>query len=343
MRVMTAALIPLLAVAASALAQQPIIDMHLHASAAAENGPPPLALCVPVREYPVRDPDRRWEEIFIAWQKNPPCPDPVWSPPTDQALMEQTIAVLKRRSIIGVLSGPAERVQQWRQAAPDRFIPGFQFRFGRERLSADSLRRLYKDGHFVVLAEVTNQYLGIAPGDSLFEPYLAVAEELDIAVGVHIGIGPPGAPYLGFNRYRAALHSALTLEEVLVRHPNLRVYIMHAGWPMLDDLLAVLWAHPQVYLDVGGIVFGLPRAEFLPVPPAHRRGGLRQAGNVRIGSDGVARGDRAGTSGDRVSSVLERHSKARRPVQQRGSVSSFERCRDGEASYTLTGTLPAPA
>jgi uncharacterized protein len=31
---------------------------------------------------------------------------------------------------------------------------------------------------------------------------------------------------------------------------------------MLDDLLAVLWTHPHVYVDVGAIVFGLPRAEF---------------------------------------------------------------------------------
>jgi len=31
---------------------------------------------------------------------------------------------------------------------------------------------------------------------------------------------------------------------------------------MLDDLLALLYAHPQVYVDVGVIVFALPRAEF---------------------------------------------------------------------------------
>jgi predicted TIM-barrel fold metal-dependent hydrolase len=31
---------------------------------------------------------------------------------------------------------------------------------------------------------------------------------------------------------------------------------------MLDDLLTVLWAHPQVYVDTGGIVFALPRPEF---------------------------------------------------------------------------------
>jgi predicted TIM-barrel fold metal-dependent hydrolase len=31
---------------------------------------------------------------------------------------------------------------------------------------------------------------------------------------------------------------------------------------MLDDLLAVLWAHPQVYVDTGVIDYVLPRAEF---------------------------------------------------------------------------------
>jgi len=31
---------------------------------------------------------------------------------------------------------------------------------------------------------------------------------------------------------------------------------------MIDDLLAVLWTHPQVYVDVGVISFVLPRAAF---------------------------------------------------------------------------------
>ncbi len=240
----------------------PIIDMHLHASTADANGPPPLALCVPIMEWPVRDPQRSWAEVYIGWQKEPPCPDPVWSPRTDEALMRETIAALERRNVIGVLSGPPERVQEWKDAAPDRFIPGFQFRFGREDISPDALRRLYQEGRFTVFAEVTNQYVGIPPSDPRFEPYLAVAEELDFPVGIHLGTGPPGAPYLGFDQYRGAMHSPLTLEDALIRHPALRVYIMHGGWPMLDDLLAVLWTHPHVYVEFGGIVFGVPRAEF---------------------------------------------------------------------------------
>jgi len=91
---------------------------------------------------------------------------------------------------------------------------------------------------------------------------VSLAEELDIRVGIHIGPGPPGAIHLGNPETRARLHSPLSLEEVLVRHPGVRVYIMHAGWPMLDDLLAVLWAHPQVHVDVAVINWVIPREEF---------------------------------------------------------------------------------
>ncbi|MGH9870338.1 MAG: amidohydrolase family protein [Candidatus Polarisedimenticolia bacterium] len=240
----------------------PVVDVHLHASAADDNGPPPLALCVPAVELPARDPIRPWPEAFIAWQKDPPCTDPVRSPLTDGELMKETLSALERLNVIGVLSGPQDRVEAWRLASPGRVIPGLQFRFGRDDLTPETLRRLHQEKRFAVFAEVTNQYAGIGPDDPRFEPYLAVAEELDIPVGIHIGTGPPGAPYLGMGSYRAALHSPLSLEEPLVRHPRLRVYIMHAAWPMIDDLLAVLWAHPQVYVDTGGIVFGLPRAEF---------------------------------------------------------------------------------
>lgn len=36
----------------------------------------------------------------------------------------------------------------------------------------------------------------------------------------------------------------------------------NAGYPLLDDLLAVLYAHPQVHVDVGVIVYTQPRAAF---------------------------------------------------------------------------------
>lgn len=252
----------LLAIRAHAQESAPIIDMHLHAFRSDAQGPPPLGLCAPPDGYPALDARVAWSDVFMEWLKNPPCKAPIWSPETDDDLMKQTLAVLERRNIIGVTSGPREIVRRWAEAAPGRIIPGLMFRATSAAPSPDELRRWFEQGDFKVLGEVTNQYAGIAPGDPVFEPYLALAEELDIPVGIHIGTGPPGAPYLGSPKYQAALHSPLLLEDVVTRHPKLRVYIMHAAWPMIDELLALLWTHPHVYVDTGVIDFVLPRAEF---------------------------------------------------------------------------------
>jgi predicted TIM-barrel fold metal-dependent hydrolase len=238
----------------------PIIDMHLHAQRATAQGPPPLGLCLPVTAWPTVDVGSTWAETFLGMQKEPECADPAWSAATDVELMERTLAIMERRNVIGVTSGA--RVAEWRARAPDRIIPGLLFGGGPTAPSLDSVRARFEDGRVEVFGEVTIQYRGIEPSDPSFEPYLALAEELDVPVGIHIGTGPPGAPYLGFTGYRARLHSPLILEDVLIQHPDLRLYVMHAGWPMLDDLLALLWAHPQVHVGVGVISFGLPRAEF---------------------------------------------------------------------------------
>lgn len=235
--------------------------MHVHALPVDANGPPPLAMCTPF-PMPAWDPATPYPRHFLGVQKAPPCDDPIWSPETDDALRDRTIAVMERRNVYGVLSGSPDRVAAWRAAAPGRFWPGLGFSLARNPLPPDTLRRMHEDGRLAVLAEVTNQYAGIAPDDPRMEPYWALAEELDIPVGIHVGTGPPGVIYLGSDRYRARLHSALTMEEVLVAHPKLRVYLMHAGFPLLDDLLALMYAHPQVYVGVGVIVYTQPRATF---------------------------------------------------------------------------------
>jgi hypothetical protein len=252
-----------LAPAAAQVARMPVIDMHMHAMRADDQGPPPLGMCTPIAEFPAWDPKQPYGEVFLALFKKPRCSDPVWSPSTDDEVRDATIAAARRLNITAVLSGPPDRVDAWMQTAPGIFLPGYALDIGeRGGPSLTDLRARQSDGRLRVLAEVGTQYAGIAPDDARLEPYWALAEELDVPVGIHIGTGPPGVIYLGARGYRAALHSALTLEPVLVRHPKLRVYVMHAGFPMLDDMLAVLYAHPQVYVDTGVIVFTQPRPAF---------------------------------------------------------------------------------
>lgn len=256
-----ALLIFFLSVVANGQERLPIIDVHLHALPANSEGPPPLAMCTPMP--PLHwDPATPYGEVFMATLKNPPCDDPVWSPETDAEVRAQTLQVMNQRNVFGVLSGTPERIAEWMDAAPGRFYPGLGFRLTPNAPSPDALRQLHEEGRLEVLAEVTNQYLGIAPDDERMEPYWELAEELDVPVGIHVGNGPPGVAYLGADGYRARLHSALTMEEVLVRHPRLRVYLMHAGYPMIDDLLALMYAHPQVYVGTGVIVYTQPRPAF---------------------------------------------------------------------------------
>jgi predicted TIM-barrel fold metal-dependent hydrolase len=251
-------------VASPALAQPPIIDMHLHALPAGFAGPEPTAQCV----SPVTLPSSIHRETFAeTWERRlaqPTCEDPVWAPRTDEAIMRETIEAMNKLNVFGVVSGAPELVSMYVEAAPERLYSGLWFELGIEERqpSVARLRELHSKGRLAVLGEIANQYQGILPADERMVPYWSLAEELDIPVAIHIGTGPPGAVYLGWNGYRAHLHSPLTLEEVLVQHPKLRVQIMHAGYPMLDDLLAILYAHPQVYVDTGVIVWSLPRAEF---------------------------------------------------------------------------------
>jgi hypothetical protein len=74
--------------------------------------------------------------------------------------------------------------------------------------------------------------------------------------------GPPGAVELGMPAIRPSLGNPLRLEDVLARHPRLRLFVMHAGWPFLDEMIALMHAYPNVYVEVGAIDWSRPREDF---------------------------------------------------------------------------------
>ena len=212
----------------------PIIDMHMHA-------------------YPA-------EGLFSG--ANPVTGEPS-AAQTDEAIMQATIEAMDRFNIVkAVVSGPLDLVQRWKSAAPSRILASPHFPHFSPAPDLQLLRRDYLANRLDAMAELTYQYAGIDPSDPRVEPYLALAEELDIPVGFHMGLSGPGVSYRHAPKYRASKGNPLLLEEALQRHPKLRVYVMHAGWPFLDEMKALLWAHPQVYAGLGVINWAIPREEF---------------------------------------------------------------------------------
>jgi uncharacterized protein len=251
--------------AAGADARPPIIDMHIHARRADYDGSRAPSLCAPPAVMP------RWDNALpleTGLSEDPPCADPLPPARTADAVMRGTLAIMTRRNIIAMVSGEPEDVARWRAAAPERVIAGLDLRIVPrppgarfQARSPDEVRALHDAGAFAILGEVMAQYEGVAPADPRLEPYWALAERLGVPVGIHMGPGSAGTPYED-GGYRARNSSALGLEEVLVRHPRLRLYIMHAGYPLIDDLLALMYAHPQVYVDIAAIVGTEPRPAF---------------------------------------------------------------------------------
>jgi predicted TIM-barrel fold metal-dependent hydrolase len=202
---------------------------------------------------------------------------------TDDELMRQTLDVLERRNILAVTSGLPDFVDKWKAAGKDRIIPALMFWMSPEAPTVDTVRQWLETKRFAVFGEVTNQLVGVSPSDPQFDAYLAVAEELDVPVAIHMAAFPPGAPYMGLSAFKASFGSPFLLEDALVRHPKLRVYVMHAGAPLLEEMIAVMSVHPQVHVDVGAIDWRWPREQF-----HHYLRGLVDAGfgkRIMFGSD----------------------------------------------------------
>lgn len=238
----------------------PVIDMHLHAFSMDEL-PPGVPACPGDQQVvmPALDP---LEPLDFA--KLITCRDPIFAAQDDAGLRDQTLAALAKHNVRRAMTeGAVERVADWRRApGGDRLLPGVAFG-KRSDLPIDELRRLHANGQLAVLGEAYIQYRGHRVDDPRYAPYFALAEELDIPVGVHLGEGPPATARMpGYETYRVGAGSPLSLEELLRKHPRLRIYVMHYGSPLVDEMIAMMFAYPNLYVDVSCNNWAMPRAQF---------------------------------------------------------------------------------
>ena len=172
---------------------------------------------------------------------------------------ELTVAALRRLGIVrGIVSGAHEAERAMVAADPQRVRLGYAVGIPTPEDLAN-IRRLHASGELAMIGEVAPQYGGIAPGDPRLEPLWALAEELQVPIGFHIGRGPP---VMAAPNHPAAIGDPLLLEPILSRHPRLRIFLMHGGFPFSDNVEALLGRYPNVYVDLGAIHWAEHRPAF---------------------------------------------------------------------------------
>ena len=203
----------------------------------------------------------------------------------------KTLAAMKQYNIVlGVVSGSDEELRQFQKAGQDRIWCAPLF--GKPGIDLQTFRLRYKAGEFRTMGEITAQYEGFSPSDLTLDPYFALAESLDVPVGVHTGLSFPGITQMGYSRFRVSLGNPILFEELLNRHPKLRVWLMHAGWPFLAETIGILNVYPQVYVDIAVINWIRPREEFYAYLKELIKSGFGD--RIMFGSDQMAWPDAIG-------------------------------------------------
>ena len=211
----------------------PIIDMHIHAFSEDTHG---------------------W---FFGMEHPPTLRGETYKGVSSaQEQKDKTLEQFRKHNIVKAMVAGGDL---WVDDAPDAVMVGGGLQ------PIEQLRSQFEAGRLDVIGELAPFYMGKLANDPEILPYFKLAEELGLPVGFHIlPGGPNGGLYLmpQLSMMRAANAHPMQLEEALVSYPGARVYVMHGGWPFVEEMKALMYTHPQLYVDVAVINWVLPEREF---------------------------------------------------------------------------------
>lgn len=251
-------------------ASLPIIDMHIHAEDPA-NMPDGLEVCVNTGEleFPGLDPARS-----ISLENTMACSHAAKIAPNLEANIEAHRRYFERYNIWGMVDitthdvlTSLEVMKQWKAGLGDRMAwVGIDFNDLQKNVEPGeleaSLEQLVADGTVQLFAEIDPQYEGLKATELKFDRYFALAEKLDIPVGIHLGETIAGASHvIPEPGYSPMAGRPTDLDPLFKKYPRMRAYVMHAGVPLVDEMIYILGSHPQVYVDISGAITNTPKKQ----------------------------------------------------------------------------------
>lgn len=176
----------------------------------------------------------------------------------------ETFAAFKKLNIVkAMVSGNPQSVDNWvAKDSSNRIIRGTLVYLPTEYgMDTVKFEQLIRDKKIEVYGELGPYYSGTTLSDAIWQPYLRICEKYDIPVAVHTGGGDPGGTYSWSPNARLKLGDPYLVEDVLVKYPKLRIYLMHAGgeeWH--ENALRLMAYYPQLYTDVAIMLWVEPNS-----------------------------------------------------------------------------------
>lgn len=218
-----------------------------------------------------------------------PAPNPAtgeMSPKTAREHMMRSLQIMKDRNVVlGIVSGASlATVQSWEAVAPDRVMTSLSVDDPSRLIKPHDLDRWFREKKLDAFGEHAPQYYGYSPSDAVFDAFWEVAAKHGVPVGIHTGGAPPRTPYTCCPEFRLRLNDPLLLEDLLVKHPKLKVYVMHAGGFFMQNALMLMTMYPHIYVDIGALSW-TPIAGDMLEPFLHEAKRRRLLDRVMFGSD----------------------------------------------------------
>lgn len=199
----------------------------------------------------------------------PPAPNPATGKTpayrSNKEVVDIMIKTLRENGVVkAIASGTLERNQDFLKADSQLIVPALDYPDKQNSPLPDttSFKQLFQEKKFFVFGELGLQYAGKTLADPDLEPYLTICERLGIPVALHTGESAPNTPFTCCPKFRTSLGRPQLIEEVLIKHPKLKIQLMHMGYPYLDETLTIMGIYPNVYADIAVINWVYPRATF---------------------------------------------------------------------------------
>lgn len=95
-------------------------------------------------------------------------------------------------------------------------------------------------------AHLYPHWFGLAPDHAKYYPYYAKCCELDISIMMQVG----NCLVYQTDRRLPTVARPITLDQVAIDFPELPLIGIHIGWPWHDEMIAMAWKHPNVYIGL---------------------------------------------------------------------------------------------